>query len=36
MMDYAMPFLIQITKELTTRVDHVQKKHEEKEKKEKK
>jgi len=36
MFDYAMPFMIQITKELTHKVDHVQKKAEEKEKKEKK
>ena len=36
MMEFAMPFFIQVMRELTTRVDTVQKKHEDREKKEKK
>lgn len=34
--DFAMPYFIQITKELTQRVETVQKKHEDREKKEEK
>ena len=36
LMEYAMPYFVQISRELTHRVEHVQKKHEEREKKEEK
>jgi len=36
LMEHAMPFFIQITRELTARVETVQKKHDEREKKEEK
>jgi len=36
LMDYVMPYFIQITRELTSRVETVQKKHEDREKKEEK
>eukprot|EP01017_Pseudomicrothorax_dubius_P000220 TRINITY_DN0_c136_g1_i1.p1 TRINITY_DN0_c136_g1~~TRINITY_DN0_c136_g1_i1.p1 ORF type:complete len:135 (-),score=47.30 TRINITY_DN0_c136_g1_i1:99-503(-) len=36
LLEHAMPFFIQIMRELTTRVDTVQKKHEDREKKEEK
>jgi clathrin heavy chain len=32
LMEFAMPFFIQITREMTSRVDHVQKKSDEREK----
>ena len=35
-MDFAMPFMIQVTRDLTSKLDHVQKKHQEMEKKEQK
>jgi clathrin heavy chain len=34
LMEFAMPFFIQVTSELTSRVETVQKKHEDREKKE--
>jgi len=36
LLEFSMPYFIQIIKELTTKVDHVQKKHDDREKKEEK